>query len=69
MSKITCATVNKFLRSKGIGEVLVKGKDYMYFSEGDSSNWFSTSVYVISANDLSLEQWLLEYKHLSGYIN
>lgn len=66
MSKLTCATINKELKKLGYAERLVKGSGYMYFMEGDANGWKQTAVYVTSANDLSLEQWLFEYRSLKG---
>jgi len=61
------AQVNTFLKSKNVDEKLNKGKGYFYFSEGDSYNWPSTSVYVYKVNDMTFEEWYDEYKKLSNY--
>ncbi len=59
-------TINNSLAVRGVKERLIKGNGYFYFSEGDASRWHSTSVYVNRLKALTLEQWLNEWKELSG---
>lgn len=39
---------------------LVKGNGYFYFWGHDVALWPSSSVYVFSLNDLTLDQWVNE---------
>jgi len=59
------AQVNAFLKSKNVKERLKKGKGYFYFSEGNSYDWDSTSVYVYRIDDMTFQEWYNEYKNLS----
>jgi hypothetical protein len=60
------AEVNRELRLRGITEKLTRGRGYYYFRDGEASDWLATSVYVFSADQLSVEQWLGEWSTLSG---
>lgn len=63
MSKrITTATVNRAIAERGGKEILINGKGYFYFWEGDAPDWQSSSVYVCRLNDLTLEQWIAEWE-------
>jgi hypothetical protein len=62
--RITVAQVNKMLKSKGVKEELVRGKDYFYFIGGDSYLWQGTMVYTTRVNGMSLERWWDEYQSL-----
>jgi len=55
------AEVNKALKARGAAERLVRGRGYYYFCEGSAAGWYSQSVYVYRAADLSVERWLEEY--------
>lgn len=61
----TIATVNKELKRLGHKERLRRGKGYFYFAEGNAASWHSSGVYVHSASELTLEQWVQERKRLS----
>ena len=63
---ITCASVNAALKKKGVAERLYRGKDYMYFSDGEAHTWEQTMVYVCSASDLTVAEWLEEYDRLKA---
>lgn len=63
---ITLKKVNKTLQELGAQEILVKGEGYYYFTEGNSYNWETSSVMVMSLNELSLQEWIAEWKSLSG---
>lgn len=45
---------------------LINGNGYFYFVEPDHlhrlDNWETTSVYVNSLNQMSLDQWLADFK-------
>lgn len=66
---IKLATINKAIAALGGKEILVKGSDYFYFTEGEAFKWERSSVYVFKLNDLTLEQWLEEYKSLKDPMN
>lgn len=62
MSKVTCATVNKELKRLGYNVKMYKCRDYFYFV-GDCLDLSTTTmVCVNSANDLSVEEWIQEFK-------
>lgn len=63
---ITCASVNAALKKLGAEERLYRGKDYMYFGDGEAHTWPQTMVYVCSASDLTIAQWLEEYDRLKS---
>lgn len=56
--------VNKYLHQNGVPNdiQLVRGKGYFYFVGGNTPLWYDTSVYVFHLDELSLEDWLKEYK-------
>lgn len=60
------STVNKKLKELGYSEQLVRGDSYFYFIGGDTENWQQTSVYVSALNQLSLDQWIEDFKHLKA---
>lgn len=64
--RLTLAKVNQALEQMGIEERLVKGQRYFYFWEGNAATWTSTMVCVERLNELTLNQWLNEYKNLSS---
>ena len=55
--------VNRELKAQGITIRLRAGRGYYYF-DGDALRWPSSSVYVYSASDLSVAQWLNEFDAL-----
>jgi len=61
---INLSTVNRALAQYNVQ--LVRGKGYFYFDGPGTERWAATAVYVNSLNQLSLEQWIDEYKYLSG---
>lgn len=69
MSKVTVATVNKALKTLGVEERLHNAGSYFYFYGGDSESWYSASVMVSSADCLTVEQWIEEYKTLKSVDN
>lgn len=64
---LTLKKVNKALQELGAQEILVKGEGYYYFIEGNSYSWETSSVMVMTLNELSLEEWIAEWKSLSKY--
>lgn len=66
MSNIKLATINKAIAALGGKEILVKGSDYFYFTEGEAFKWERSSVYVVKLSQLTLEQWIEEYNTLKS---
>lgn len=64
--KMTAATVNAFLKSKGIKEKLTQGNGYCYFRDGDACTWPSSSVYTCYVTDMTIERWYEEYLYLKN---
>ena len=64
---ITCATINKYLKSKGHSERLVRGAGYYYFTGGGADAWPSASVYVCHLSQLSVGDWLAERDELEAH--
>lgn len=60
------AEVNRALKARGVPERLQRGAGYYYFREGNALGWYSSSVYVYRASDLSVERWLEEYDLLAN---
>jgi hypothetical protein len=60
------AEVNKALLAAGHQEKLTRGNGYYYFRDGQAASWPATSVYVYRSEDLSLAEWLEEFRQLSG---
>ena len=64
--RTTIAAVNETLKAAGHDEVLVKGRGYFYFADGNASAWPATSVYVYRITDFTVEQWLSEHADLKA---
>lgn len=62
--RLTLAAINKALADVPAGEILVKGKDYFYFTDGNAHAWPTCSVYVARLSDLSLTDWIGEWRNL-----
>jgi hypothetical protein len=60
------AEVNRELKALGYAERLRKGRGYYYFVEGEAMNWFTSSVPVCHAENLSVDRWLQEYDWLKA---
>ena len=63
---IRVTEVNRELRRRGVEEKLRRGNGYYFFSGGNAASWKATSVYVARAENLSVAEWLAEWKCLSG---
>ena len=63
---LTLKKINKALQDLGSQEILVKGEGYYYFIEGNSYDWNTSYVMVMTLNELSLEEWIAEWKALSS---
>jgi hypothetical protein len=66
MTRLTLKAVNAALAAAGAKEVLVQGKGYLYFAEGDADCWREVSVGVPRLNHLSLEQWIAAWRRLKA---
>jgi hypothetical protein len=55
---VTINQVKKAIREIGGEEQLFKEDGYFYFGECSADSWFTSSVYVLWLNDLSLESWI-----------
>ncbi len=72
--KVEAAVTSKRIEQEikkrfGYDVKLHKGQGYFYFDDPDDkpgrvSKWYSTSVYVNSLNQLTLEQWLHDFQGL-----
>lgn len=62
----TAAGVNARLRKMGVAERLVKGEGYCYFTEGEAMDWPSASVMVYRISDMTVGEWIEEYKRLKA---
>ena len=61
----TVAAVNRELKALGEAPRLRRGAGYYYF-DGDACSWPSSSVYVYRADELSVAEWLAEYRSLKA---
>lgn len=67
---LTLNAINKELKRRGIKEVLVKGRGYFYFTEGDAVDWYDSSIPVNSISQMSINDILFHYDQLkSDYRN
>lgn len=61
MTKLTVATVNAELKRLGHSERLARGKDYLYFYDGETHLWKSSSVFLPSPMDMTLDEWVAHF--------
>ena len=62
------SAVNKYLKSLGINQELVRGRGYFYFDGDGAENWRQTAVYCSKVSDIPFKTWHSEWIHLSkGY--
>lgn len=73
-NKITAAHINRELKKRGISERLVQGRGYIYFTDGDSSSWESSSIAVCYVADIvqptltaTVDRVLSERNELRGF--
>lgn len=62
----TSAAVNAALKRMGAAERLVKGRGYCYFTEGEAMDWPTSSVMVNRMSQLTVGEWIEEYKRLKA---
>lgn len=63
--RVTINKVNEALRRlPGAGDdaEIVKGNGYWWFAGHTAAGFYSQSVYTMNLNDLTLEEWVAEYK-------
>lgn len=64
--KATVKAVNKKLKELGAKEILISGKNGFYFTGGLSRNWPESGVYMSRIGDISVDEWVEVYYHLSN---
>ncbi|WYW02360.1 hypothetical protein Lauda_00009 [Pseudomonas phage vB_PpuM-Lauda] len=71
MTRLTLATVNAEIAKSGGKETLVKGKGYFYWVGGraDADPQIWTSIYVAALNQMSMAQWLEDWKRNDDQYN
>ncbi|WYW01403.1 hypothetical protein Amme1_00011 [Pseudomonas phage vB_PpuM-Amme-1] len=71
MARLTLATVNAEIAKSGGKETLVKGKAYFYWIGGraDADPQIWTSIYVAALNQMTLAQWLEDWKRNDDQYN
>lgn len=63
--RATVKAVNKKLKELGAKEILVSGKSGFYFTGGKSKEWKENGVYLSRIGDISVDEWVEVYYHLS----
>jgi hypothetical protein len=65
--RITLNAINTELARLGYAERLFRGEGYFYFGEGEADGrWPSSSVWVYRLSQLSLDEWIQEYRRLAA---
>jgi hypothetical protein len=62
--RLTATRVNAELKKLGFAERLRQGRGYCYFTEAETSGWYSSSVAVCYVSDLSIALWVEELQAL-----
>ena len=63
-ARITIKAVNDALARLGHEVRLEKASGYFYFWSGDVAGWIDRTVQVSKISELTLEQWMAEFKRL-----
>lgn len=66
MPQLSLKTVNDELARLGRAERLAKGHNYFYFTGGAAEKWVEHSVGVRGLNQLTLKEWIAEFKRLKA---
>jgi hypothetical protein len=62
--KTNAWAVNRELKKLGRKEKITQGRGYVYFRDGDSCGWYTSSVPVCYISDLSVKRWVAEFNLL-----
>ncbi len=57
--------LNRALAKAGVAERVMQGNGYVYFVDGDSSSWYSSSIPVCWLRDLTPEDVLRYHAQMS----
>jgi hypothetical protein len=64
--RLTVKAINNELARRGYKARLEKTSGYFYFWTGDAAEWLERTVRVQNVNDLTLEDWLNEFRRLKN---
>ena len=63
-ARVSLKAINDELARLGSTTRLAKASGYFYFQFGEAADWLDRTVQVPKVSDLTLEQWIGEYKRL-----
>jgi hypothetical protein len=63
-ARVAVKAINDELARLGATARLAKASAYFYFQFGEAVNWLDRTVQVAKVNDLTLEEWIGEYRRL-----
>lgn len=63
MAKITAATINRELKRLGYAERIRQGYGYVYFTDGDASSWYSSSVAICKISHVQDVTWWIRQRN------
>ena len=64
MTRVTLKAINAELARLGATTRLARASGYFYFQFGEAVNWLDRTVQVSKVSDLSLNEWIGEYKRV-----
>jgi hypothetical protein len=62
--RLDLKAVNGELARRGYKAEIAKGSGYFYFRSGEAGDWLDSTVAVRKINDLTLKQWIEEFRRL-----
>jgi hypothetical protein len=62
--RVTITAVNAAIKAAGGDEELVKGNGYFYFVGAETPLWAQASVYTTRLGDLTVDEWVDEWREL-----
>jgi hypothetical protein len=62
--RVTLAAINRAIRASGGAEALAKAAGYFHFHGGDAAAWPQSGVYVARLDQMTLAQWVAEWRRL-----
>lgn len=65
-ARLTLKTVNDELARLGHRALLEKGSGYFYFRTGEAADWLDRTVPVRKISDMTLKEWVAEFKRLKA---